>query len=156
MKKMTAALAMTALFSHVALPVYAADIVETVAADRSFDIFTTALETAGFAQTLKNTGPYTVFAPTNEAFTKLPPGTWEQLSQDKIKLARVLAYHVIPGKVSVSEIKPGEIKTTQGSTIKLTSDNGKVTVNGANVTQSDLAADNGIIHAIDAVILPPT
>jgi uncharacterized surface protein with fasciclin (FAS1) repeats len=137
--------------------VHAADIVETAATDRSFKIFVTALETAGFAETLRNSGPYTVFAPTNDAFAKLPPGTWEKLSQDKVKLSKVLAYHVIPGKVTVSEVKPGEVKTTQGSTLKLASDNGKVTVNNeANITQSDLAADNGIIHAIDTVVLPPS
>lgn len=137
-------------------PAMASDIVETISADRSFKIFATALETAGFTQTLKNAGPFTVFAPTNDAFAKLPPGTWEQLSQDKIKLAKVLSYHVIPGKVTVAEVKPGHVKTTEGSTLKLTSDNGKVTVNNANITQSDLAADNGVIHAIDTVVLPPS
>jgi uncharacterized surface protein with fasciclin (FAS1) repeats len=134
----------------------AADIVETAAKDRSFKIFVTALETAGFAKTLKETGPYTVFAPTNEAFTKLPPGVWEEITQDQVKLAKVLAYHVIPGKVTVSEVKPGNVQTTEGSNVKLTSDNGKVTVNEAIVTQSDLTADNGVIHAIDSVILPPS
>jgi uncharacterized surface protein with fasciclin (FAS1) repeats len=156
MKKKLAGLVIAVLFSTGAAPVSAADIVDTLATDRSFKIFATALQTAGFAETLKNSGPYTVFAPTNEAFAKLPPGIWEQLSKDKVKLSKVLAYHVIPGKVTVSEIKPGNVKTTQGSTLKLTSDNGKVTVNDANITQSDLAADNGVIHAIDAVVLPPT
>lgn len=156
MKRKLAALTMAILFPIGSGPILAADIVDTVAADRSFKVFMTALETSGVAATLKNSGPYTVFAPTNEAFSKLPEGTWEQVSKDKEKLAQVLAYHVIPGKVTVSEIKPGNVKTNQGSTLKLTSDNGKVTVNDANITQSDLAADNGIIHAIDTVVLPPT
>lgn len=156
MKRRLTGLTIMVFFSIGTVSAYAADIVDTVAADRSFKTFTTALKTAGFAETLKNSGPYTVFAPTNEAFAKLPPGTWEQLSHDKVKLAKVLAYHVIPGKIMVSEVKPGNVKTTEGNTLKLTSDNGKVTVNDANITQSDLAADNGVIHAIDAVVLPPS
>jgi uncharacterized surface protein with fasciclin (FAS1) repeats len=155
MKKELAGLTIAIVVSSNAVFVHAGDIVDTVKADRSFDIFAAAVETAGFAQTLKNTGPYTVFAPTNEAFAKLPPAVWEQLSRDKVKLARVLSYHVVPGRMTVSEINPGPVKTTQGGTLKLTSDKGKVRVNNANITQSDLAADNGIIHAIDTVILPP-
>jgi uncharacterized surface protein with fasciclin (FAS1) repeats len=155
MKKELAGLTIAIVVSSNAVLVHAADIVDTVKANRSFDIFSTAVETAGFAQTLKNTGPYTVFAPTNEAFAKLSPAVWEQLSQDKVKLARVLSYHVVPGRMTVSEINSGSVKTTQGSTLKLTSDRGKVRVNNANITQSDLAADNGIVHAIDTVILPP-
>lgn len=135
--------------------VLAADIIDTAATDRTFKTFVTALEKTGVAGTLKNSGPYTVFAPTNEAFAKLPPGTWEEISKDKEKLEQVLAYHVIPGKVTVAEIKPGNVNTTEGHALKITSDNGKVTVNEANIIQSDLAADNGIIHAIDAVVLPP-
>ena len=137
MKRKLAGLTMTILFSLGTGSVFAADIVDTAATDRSFKIFVTALETAGVASTLRNSGPYTVFAPTNDAFAKLPPGTWERISKDKEKLAQVLAYHVIPGKLTVSEIKPGNVKTTQGSPLKLTSDNGKVTVNDANITQSD-------------------
>lgn len=133
---------------------FAADIVDTAATAGSFKVFVAALKTAGFAQTLKSTGPYTVFAPTDDAFAKLPPGTWDVLSKDKVKLAKVLAYHVIPGKVLVAEVKPGKIKSTQGDLLTLRSDNGKVTVNDANITQSDVVADNGVIHAIDTVVLP--
>ena len=136
-------------------PAFAADIVDTAAMDSSLKIFVAALKTAGFTEALKNPGPYTVFAPTNEAFAKLPPGTWDALSKDKVKLAQVLAYHVIPGRVMVAEVKPGQVKTTQGSALTLASDNGKVTVNDANITQSDVAADNGVIHEIDTVVLPP-
>lgn len=153
-KKLVATLAGIVLSGSIS-PVWAEDIIDTAATDGSLKTFVAALNAAGLTQTLRNSGPYTVFAPTNDAFEKLPPGTWEQLSEDKVKLAKVLSYHVIPGKVTVSEVKPGEVKTTEGSTLKLTSDNGRVTVNDAKIIQSDLAADNGIIHAIDAVILPP-
>lgn len=156
MRKNIVSWAIIASLSICAAPVLAADIVDTMAKDRSFKVFAAALETAGLTQTLKNTGPYTVFAPTNEAFSKLPSGAWEQLSQDKVKLAKVLSYHVIPGKVTVAEVKPGNVKTIEGNAVKLTSDNGKVTVNQANITQSDISADNGIVHAIDSLVLPPS
>jgi len=133
----------------------AADIVDTAATAGTFKTFVTALRTSGLNEKLKNSGPYTVFAPTDEAFSKMPKETWNNLSKDKEKLSQILAYHVIPGKVLVTEVKPGKVATTQGSPLTLTSDNGKVTVNGANVTQSDVNADNGVIHAIDAVIMPP-
>jgi uncharacterized surface protein with fasciclin (FAS1) repeats len=137
------------------LPALAANIVDTASNAGSFKIFVAALKSAGFDETLKNTGPYTVFAPTDEAFSKLPAGTWEAIVKDKVKLSDVLAYHVIPGKVLITEVKPGKVKTVQGETINLKSDNGKVTVNDANVTESDIKADNGVIHAIDKVNLPP-
>lgn len=138
-------------------PAYAsaADLVETADDAKTFKVFVAALKTSGFTETLKNTGPYTVFAPSDEAFAKLPPGTWDALVKDKVKLSRVLSYHVIPGKTMITEVKPGKVKTTQGDMLTLTSDNGKVTVNGANVIQSDLTADNGVIHAIDTVVMPP-
>jgi uncharacterized surface protein with fasciclin (FAS1) repeats len=133
----------------------AADIVATAATAGTFKIFAAAVKTAGFAEALKNPGPYTVFAPTDEAFAKLPAGTWDALSKDKVQLAQVLSYHVIPGKVMVTEVKPGKAKTVQGGPLTLTSDNGKMTVNNANITQSDIVADNGVIHAIDTVLMPP-
>ncbi len=154
MKKLIPAIASIVLVLGIR-PAVAEDIVDTAATDGSLKTFVAALKEAGLAETLRNSGPYTVFAPTNDAFEKLPPGTWEQLSKDKVRLAKVLSYHVIPGKVTVAEVKPGKVQTTEGSPVKLTSDNGKVTVNDAKIIQSDLAADNGIIHAIDAVILPP-
>jgi uncharacterized surface protein with fasciclin (FAS1) repeats len=132
----------------------AANLVETAAAAGSFKTFVAALKAAGFTDALEHTGPYTVFAPTDDAFAKLPAGTWNALSKDKVKLAQVLAYHIIPGKVTVMEVKPGKVQTTQGGMLTLTSDNGKVTVNEANITQSDVIADNGVIHAIDTVVLP--
>jgi uncharacterized surface protein with fasciclin (FAS1) repeats len=132
----------------------AANIVDAANEARTFKIFVTALKKSGLAETLRNAGPYTVFAPNDEAFGKLPPGTLEALMKDKEKLKEVLAYHVISGKVLVTEVKPGKTKTLQGDALNLTSDNGKVTVNGANVTQSDINADNGVIHEIDTVVMP--
>lgn len=132
----------------------AATIVETVSEARTFKTFVSALKKSGLADTLQNSGPYTVFAPSDEAFAKLPAGSLESLLKDKEKLNKIFSYHVIHGKVLVTEIKPGKTKTLQGEMLTLTSDNGKVTVNGANVTQSDINADNGVIHEIDAVIMP--
>ncbi|MES2538588.1 MAG: fasciclin domain-containing protein [Pseudomonadota bacterium] len=155
MKKYFSAILLAAALGVGIGPLYAADIVDTAAADGSFKIFVAALKTSGLDKTLKGAGPYTLFAPTDSAFEKLPAGAWERISKDKTRLSRVLAYHVIPGAVLVAEVKPGKTKTIQGESLALTSDNGKVTVNGANVTQSDIAADNGVIHAIDALALPP-
>lgn len=154
MKKLIAGIA-TALVSLVSVPyAFAADIVDTATATGSHKTFVAALKAAGFTETLKSSGPYTVFAPSDEAFAKLPAGTWDALVKDKVKLAQVLAYHVVPGRILVAEVKPGNVKTVQGATLHLASDNGQITVNEAKVTQSDVVADNGIIHAIDTVVLP--
>ncbi|MGV3741848.1 MAG: fasciclin domain-containing protein [Burkholderiaceae bacterium] len=147
-------LVLSVLFTLAATSSAAATIVETANEARTFKIFVSALKKTGLAETLQNSRPYTVFAPSDQAFGKLPPGSLEALMKDKEKLNKVLAYHVIPGKVLVTEIKPGKTKTVQGDELTLTSDNGKVTVNGANVTQSDINADNGVIHEIDTVVMP--
>lgn len=136
-------------------PVMAANIVDAADNARTFKVFVAAMKKSGLAEQLQSGGPYTVFAPSDEAFNKLPTGALDQLMKDKEKLKEILAYHVIDGKVMVMEIKPGKTKTLQGKELQLTSDNGKVTVNGANVTQSDIAADNGVIHEIDTVVMPP-
>ncbi len=153
MRKFLAATAAAAAL-HCAGAAHAANIVEAATSAGTFKTFVAALKTAGLADTLKNSGPYTIFAPTDEAFAKLPPGTWAALSKDKTRLSKVLAYHIVPGKILVAEVKPGKVRTTQGGMLTLTSDNGIVTVNNANVTQSDVTADNGVIHAIDTVVLP--
>lgn len=143
--------------SALALPMpraMAADLVETASSSGSFKTFLAAAKAAGITETLKNSGPYTVFAPSDSAFGKLPPGAVDSLMKDKTRLAEVLSHHVIPGKVTVAEVKPGKVKTIQGDELTLKSDNGKVTVDAANVVQSDLIADNGVIHEIDAVVLP--
>src|SRR3569623_43465 len=144
------------LSGYCSVAALAADIVEAAATAGNFKSFVAALNSAGFNETLKNSGPYTVFAPTDEAFAKIPKDTWALISKDKVRLEHVLAYHVIPGKILVKEVKPGKAKTMEGDTLTLTSDNGKVTVNGANVTQSDIETDQGVMHAIDSVVLPPS
>ena len=130
------------------------DLVDKAASATNLKVFSAALKSAGFGETLKSGGPYTVFAPTDSAFSKLPPGSWDDLAKDKVKLAAVLAHHIVPGKMLVTEVKPGKVKTVQGDFITVKSDNGKVTVEQANVIESDLAADNGVIHVVDTVVLP--
>ena len=142
------------LLSIFTWPAIASDVVETAATSGGAKTFAAAAKSSGLSESLKNSGPYTVFAPDDAAFAKLPPDTREALMKDKSKLAHVLAYHVIPGKILVAEVKPGNVKTLEGDTVKLTSDNGKITVNEANVTQSDTEADNGVVHIIDTVVLP--
>ena len=153
-KKFTGIAIAVAMILTRATNVFAADIIDTAAASGSFKTFVAAAKAAGLTDTLKRQGPYTVFAPTDEAFAKLPPETWNALLKDKVKLAQVLSHHIVPGKIMVSEVKPGPTKTVDGSSITLTSDNGKITVDNANVIQSDVVADNGVIQAIDAVVLP--
>lgn len=131
-----------------------ADLVDTAVTSGNFKTFVAAVKVAGFTESLKGSGPFTVFAPSDEAFARLPPGTWDALAKDKLKLAQVLAYLVIPGKVLVADVKPGKTTTLQGAQIMLKSDNGRVTVDEATVTESDILADNGVLHAIDTVAMP--
>ncbi len=154
MKRFFAAIVSTIALTMLAANAPASDLIGTAAASGTFKTFIAAVRTAEMTETLKNSGPYTVFAPTDSAFGKLPPGMLEALMKDKTKLAEILAYHVIPGKMMIADVKPGKIKTIQGEELTLTSDNGKVTVNDANVIQSDLMADNGVIHEIDMVVMP--
>ncbi len=132
-----------------------ADIVDTAVAAGSFKTLATALEAAGLIETLKGSGPFTVFAPTDEAFAKLPPGTVESLLADKEKLTAVLTYHVVAGEVGSSEVvKLTEATTVQGSMITIDASSG-VKINDATVIKADIEASNGIIHVIDTVLLPP-
>jgi uncharacterized surface protein with fasciclin (FAS1) repeats len=144
-----------ALTALTALPATAEDLLDTARRAGSFKTFIDAVRTAGLTTQMKANGPYTIFMPTDAAFDQLDAGRWEALQQDKDQLSRVLRYHVIPGKVKVTEVKPGKTRSEAGALLALKSDNGMVTVNGARVTESDLAADNGIIHGIDAVLMPP-
>lgn len=132
------------------------DIVDTAVAAGSFNTLATALKAAGLVDTLKGKGPFTVFAPTDEAFRKLPAGTLEKLLADKAQLTKVLTYHVVAGKVMAADVvKLTEAKTVEGSAVKISARDGKVTVNDANVVKTDVVASNGVIHVIDSVILPP-
>ena len=133
------------------------DIVDTAVSAGSFKTLAKALDAAGLVQTLKGSGPFTVFAPTDEAFAKLPAGTLEQLlkPEQKAQLQRILTYHVISGKVMAADVvKMRSAKAVSGDTITVTTRDGKVQVDKANVVKTDIAASNGVIHVIDAVILP--
>jgi len=131
-----------------------ADIVDTAVAAGSFTTLVAAVKAAGLVDTLKGAGPFTVFAPTDEAFAKLPAGTVESLLKDIPKLKKILTYHVVSGKVMAADAaKLKSAKTVEGSEIKIDASNG-VKINDATVTTADVAADNGVIHIIDAVLLP--
>ncbi|MBC7139959.1 MAG: fasciclin domain-containing protein [Defluviimonas sp.] len=153
-------LAMTAAASTAfAAPAFAqdADIVDTAIAAGNFTTLVAAVQAAGLVETLKGEGPFTVFAPTDEAFAALPAGTVEDLlkPENKAQLAAVLTYHVLPGKVMSTDLSDGmTAATVQGAEVTITTGGG-VKVNAANVTTADIEASNGVIHVIDAVILPP-
>ena len=129
------------------------DIVDTAVAAGTFGTLATALKEAGLVDTLKGKGPFTVFAPTDAAFAKIPKADLDALLKDKVKLAAVLTYHVVPGKVMAADVKAGKVKTVQGSDLTIATAGG-VTVDGAKVTATDIVADNGVIHVIDTVIMP--
>ena len=133
------------------------DIVDTAVAAGSFKTLAAALQAAGLVPTLKGPGPFTVFAPTDEAFAKLPKGTVEDLlkPENKAKLTAILTYHVVPGKVMAADVvKLTSAKTVQGSSAKVSAMGGTVMVDAAHVTKTDIAASNGVIHVIDAVLMP--
>ena len=144
--------AITAL-SFAALAAQAKDIVDTAVAAGNFKTLATALQVAGLVDTLKGPGPFTVFAPTDEAFAKIPKAQLDALLADKAKLTAVLTYHVVAGKVMSKDVKAGKVKTVQGSEITIGTMGG-VTVDNAKVTGVDIVADNGVIHVIDTVIMP--
>ena len=146
-------LLLTSAFTVAALGVHAKDIVETAAADDNFKTLVSALKTADLTTTLKGKGPFTVFAPTDAAFAKIPKADLRALLKDKAKLQAVLTYHVVPGKVMSTDLRSGEVKTVQGSTVMI-STLGGVMVNDAKVVGADVAADNGVIHAINKVLMP--
>ncbi len=129
------------------------DIVDTAVAAGSFKTLVTAVKAAGLVETLKSAGPFTVFAPTDEAFAKLPAGTLEKLLANPAELKKVLTYHVVSGKVMAADVKPGKVTTVEGSSATLATKGG-VTIDKANVVKTDIACSNGVIHVIDAVILP--
>ena len=137
----------------VAFSAQAKDIVDTAVAAGSFNTLATALGAAGLVDTLKGKGPFTVFAPTDAAFAKIPKADLDALLKDKAKLTAVLTYHVVSGKVMAADVKAGKVKTVQGSELTV-STMGGVMVDGAKVTATDIVADNGVIHVFDSVIIP--
>ncbi len=149
----TFAAAIALAVSSVSVQAADKDIVDTAIGAGSFKTLVTAVQAAGLVDTLKGKGPFTVFAPTDEAFAKIPKAQLDALLKDKAKLTAVLTYHVVPGKVMAKDVKAGEVKSVQGDTIKVSTDGG-VKVDAANVVKTDIAASNGVIHVIDSVIMP--
>jgi uncharacterized surface protein with fasciclin (FAS1) repeats len=132
------------------------DIVAVASGNGSFNTLVAALKAAGLVETLQGPGPFTVFAPTDEAFAKLPKGTVEDLlkPENKAKLVSILSYHVVAGKVMAADVKTMKAKTVNGQSLDVKVTEGAVTVNKANVVKTDVAASNGVIHVIDTVVLP--
>lgn len=133
-------------------------IVDVATANGSFDTLVSAIQAAGLAETLSGEGPYTVFAPTDEAFAALPEGTLDKLllPENKEVLTQILTYHVVSGNIPSSDVTTGAVPSLEGGDLDITADAGSVTVNGAAVTQPDVMASNGVIHVIDQVLVPPT
>jgi uncharacterized surface protein with fasciclin (FAS1) repeats len=157
MKKLASLAAAVAIAALVATPARAAekDIVDTAVAAGNFTTLAKLLTDAGLVQTLKGPGPFTVFAPTDEAFAKVPKATLEALGKDKEKLKAVLTYHVVPGKVTAADVvKLKDAKTVQGQSVKISLMGDKVMIDNAHVVKADIMATNGVIHVIDSVILP--
>ncbi len=150
MKNLISAVAMSFCLMSAA---NAKDIVDTAVSAGNFNTLATALKAAGLIETLKGAGPFTVFAPTDAAFAKIPKAQLDSLLADKAKLTAVLTYHVVAGAVMSKDVKAGMVKTVQGTSLTVTTTGG-VKVNGASVTAVDIIADNGVIHVIDTVVLP--
>lgn len=154
MKKFLTAAAMTLAFTGFSATASAADIVDTAKAAGGFTTLLAAVDAAGLADTLKGPGPFTVFAPTDAAFAKIPKAKLDALLKDKAALTKVLTYHVVPGKVMAADVRSGMVKTVEGDSVTVKAMGGKVMVDKANVTKTDIAADNGVIHVVDTVLMP--
>jgi uncharacterized surface protein with fasciclin (FAS1) repeats len=131
-------------------------IVGVAAGAGQFNTLVAAVKAAGLVDTLNGKGPFTVFAPTDEAFAKLPAGTVDNLlkPENKQKLAGILTYHVVAGKVMAADVKTSNVKTVNGKEASIKADAGKVTIGSASVVKTDIAASNGVIHVIDTVLIP--
>jgi uncharacterized surface protein with fasciclin (FAS1) repeats len=152
MKRFLPLIALLALTSFAAS---AADIVDTAVAAGNFTTLVAAVKAAGLVDTLKGPGPFTVFAPTDEAFAKLPAGTVDALLKDPDKLKKILLYHVVSGKVMAADVvKMKRAKTVEGAFLKIHVMGGNVMVDNANVVKTDIVCDNGVIHVIDTVLMP--
>lgn len=131
-------------------------VVGLAASNKDFSTLVAAVKAADLVETLSGDGPFTIFAPTNEAFAKLPKGTVESLlkPENKEKLQKILTLHVVAAKVMAADVKPGKVKTVNGSSIDIKVKDGAVTINGSKVVKTDIVGKNGVIHVIDTVILP--
>jgi uncharacterized surface protein with fasciclin (FAS1) repeats len=131
-------------------------IVDVAAGNPDFSTLVSAVKKADLASTLSGTGPFTVFAPTNAAFEKVPADQLNALLADKAELTKVLTYHVVPGKVMAADLKPTQqVKTVEGQDVDIQVTGGKATINGCAITKTDIEASNGVIHVIDCVLTPP-
>lgn len=158
-KETTADTTTTQVVAEPAVPTAAAPatVVDIAAGSADHTTLVAAVKAAGLVETLSGAGPFTVFAPTNAAFEKLPKGTVESLltPEKKADLTGILTYHVVPGNVKAADLKDGQmVKTVNGKELKVTIKDGKVMIDGAVVTAADLVAGNGVVHVIDAVVLP--
>ncbi|MDQ5980627.1 MAG: hypothetical protein QG602_3604 [Verrucomicrobiota bacterium] len=154
--KLTRFLTLTAVSLSLAIVASAKTVVDIAAGSPSHTTLVAAVKAAGLVDTLNGAGPFTIFAPTNDAFAKLPAGTVESLlkPENKAKLVAILTYHVVPAKVVAADVKSGPAPTVNGKTLELKADAAGVTVNNAKVIATDLIGSNGVIHVIDTVILP--
>jgi len=132
-----------------------ASVADTIARDPQLSTLNGLVQQAGLADTLKGTGPYTVFAPTNEAFKQVPTKTMDALSHDPAMLKAVLGYHVLPAKLMAADVTNGKAKTAQGANLELAKAGGFVTVEDAMVQTADIVATNGVVHIVDRVLMPP-
>jgi uncharacterized surface protein with fasciclin (FAS1) repeats len=152
-----AAISFGTILSMSAAPAGKKDIVDTAVAAGSFKTLTAAIQAAGLTDTLKGPGSFTVFAPTDQAFAKLPAGTVDNLlkPENKQKLVAILTYHVVPGRVTAAQVsKMTEAKTVNGKDLTIRADQGHVMINDATVTKADIECSNGVIHVIDTVLIP--
>ena len=144
-----------ALLTFFSFGAAAADIVDTAVSAGDFNTLVAAVKAAGLVDTLKGAGPFTVFAPTDEAFAKLPAGTVDALLKDPEKLKKILLYHVVSGKVMAADVSKMKTATTvEGGSVKIHAMGGKVMINNAKVSKADTECDNGVIHVIDTVLMP--
>ena len=131
-------------------------VADTIAANPELSTLNSLVTKTGLTDTLKSTGPFTVFAPSNDAFAKVPAKTMEELGKDPVRLKSVLSYHVVPGKVMAADVKNGNSKTVNGANIALSKAGEFVTVEDAMVQTADISATNGVVHVVDSVLIPPT
>lgn len=131
-------------------------VVDRLVSPPTFETLTAAVEAAGLLETLQGEGPFTIFAPTDEAFASLPKGTVEDLlkPENRDTLASILTYHVVAGKVTAADVSPGMVETVNGASAEISVENGAVKIDGARIIATDLVGSNGVVHIIDAVILP--
>lgn len=155
-RRLLIAAAVVAILSGCATPSMPVSVADTIAAKPELSTLSSLVAKAGLSDTLKGTGPFTVFAPTNAAFAKVPAKTMDELGKDPAKLKAVLTYHVVPGKVMAAEVKNGNAKTVNGANLALSKAGDFVTVEDGMVQTADLSATNGVVHTIDSVLIPPS